>query len=373
MFKGGRVMKRVRKWLFWLPALIGLLLFWLLPHAPKLTEAVFSRFLFRVISVPLGALVAAFPLSLTECLAVLALPLFLLLLVLWIRRLKRSSNRRRLLGRSIRAVGWGLSSAFLLYMIMHGANFYRLPASELMGIDTSIRSADYLQRVCIDLAEKASAERLLVEEDEEGCMKLSQSKAATLRLAQEGYSKLSQEYPFLWGGVWRGKPVLLSHWWSYTGITGMYFPFLAEANVNIDIPDWDIPSTAAHELAHTRGFAREDECNFFAFLTSIASDSADCRYSGYLSAYIYCSNALYAYNGEMGAEARSHCSEGVRRDLAANSRYWKQFEGKVQEVSTSVNNSFIAAQGDADGVLSYGRAVQLIVGYYDQKGWIEGS
>ena len=43
------------------------------------------------------------------------------------------------------------------------------------------------------------------------------------------------------------------------------------------------PSTAAHELAHTRGFAREDECNFFAFLTSIASDSADCRYSGYLS------------------------------------------------------------------------------------------
>lgn len=33
----------------------------------------------------------------------------------------------------------------------------------------------------------------------------------------------------------------------------MYFPFLAEANVNIDIPDWDIPSTAAHELAHTPG------------------------------------------------------------------------------------------------------------------------
>lgn len=105
-------MKRVRKWLFWLPALIGLLLFWLLPHAPKLTEAVFSRFLFRVISVPLGALVAAFPLSLTECLAVLALPLFLLLLVLWIRRLKRSSNPPPLVGKSVRAVDGGCPPLF---------------------------------------------------------------------------------------------------------------------------------------------------------------------------------------------------------------------------------------------------------------------
>ena len=267
-------------------------------------------------------------------------------------------------------MGWVLSSAFVLYMIMHGVNFYRLPAAELMGIDTAVRSPDFLQQVCIDLAEKASAERLLVEEDAEGCMKLSQSKAATLRLAEEGYHRLSDEYSFLWGGVWRSKSVLLSHWWSYTGITGMYFPLFAEANVNIDIPDWDIPSTAAHELAHTRGFAREDECNFFAYLTSIASDSADFRYSGYLLAYVYCSNALYAYNSEMGDEARAYCSEGVKRDLAASNRYWQQFEGKVQEVSTSVNNAFITSQGDEDGVLSYSRVVQLIVGYYDQQGWL---
>ena len=359
--------------MFPLPALIGLLLFWLLPLAPRLTETFFSRFLFRVVSVPLGALAAVFPLSLTECLVILALPLFILLLILWIRRLKRSADRCRLLGRSGRALGWVLSSVFLRYMLMHGAKFYRLPVSQLMDIDTAVRTPAFLQQVCIDLAKKASAERLLVQEDEEGCMKLSQSKANTLRLAQDGYQKLSDDLPFLWGGVWRAKPVLLSHWWSYTGITGMYFPFFAEANVNVDIPDWDIPSTAAHELAHTRGFAREDECNFFAYLTSIASDSADFRYSGYLLAYIYCSNALYGYDGEMGAEARSYCSEGVQRDLAASSRYWKQFEGKVQEVSTSVNNSFIASQGDDDGVLSYGRVVQLIVGYYDQQDWIANT
>lgn len=179
-----------------------------------------------------------------------------------------------------------------------------------MGLDTSIQSPAYLQRVCIDLAQKASAERELLEEDEDGYTKLSVSKAEILRLADNGYRKLGDTYPYLWGGVWRTKPVLLSHWWSYTGITGMYFPFFAEANVNIDVPDSDIPATAAHELAHTRGFAKEDDCNFFAYLTATHSDSADFRYSGYMLAYIYCSNALYDYDTDMWGPCGSTVPRG---------------------------------------------------------------
>ena len=152
-------------------------------------------------------------------------------------------------------------------------------------------------------------------EDEDGCVRLSQSVTKTLRLADGGYRNLQGEYAFLFGGTWRAKPVQLSHWWSYTGITGMYFPMLAEANVNIDVPDSSIPATAAHELAHTRGFAREDECNFLAYLTCIHSDSADFRYSGLLMAYIYCSNTLYDYDKDLWGETREACSDGVKRDL----------------------------------------------------------
>lgn len=195
-------------------------------------------------------------------------------------------------------------------------------------------------------------------------MQLSVSKSEILAQADGGYRKLEGQYPFLWGAVWRAKPVQLSHWWSYTGITGMYFPFFAEANVNIDVPDSDIPATAAHELAHTRGFAQEDECNFFAYLTSIHSDSAECRYSGYLLAYIYCANALYGYDQELWRQAYSHCSEAVRRDLNERNAYWDAFKGKIQETSDKINDGFIKSQGVEDGVLSYNRVVQLILGYY---------
>ncbi len=360
----------LRHCLFLLPAVAALLLFELLPHFPNFTEMVFSRGIFRVLSVPLGGFLAIFPFSFTELLVILALPLAVLLLVLLIRRLRAADSRLHVLARAGKRVGWVLSCALLLYMLLHGANFYRLPVSELMGLDTSIQSPEYLQQVCIDLAKRASAEREKLPEDEEGFTKLSVSKDEILRLADNGYRNLQEEYPYLWGGVWRAKPVMLSHWWSYTGITGMYFPMFAEANVNIDVPDSDIPSTAAHELAHTRGFAREDECNFFAYLSATHSDSADYRYSGYLMAYIYCSNALYDYDTDMWGETRRYCSDGVKRDLGQRNTYWEQFEGEVQEISNSVNNSFITSQGDEDGVFSYDRVVQLIVGYY-RAGYVD--
>lgn len=360
----------MKKWLKNLyclsPAVAAILLFLILPYFPQVTEYGFSRGLFRVISVPLGGALAALPVSLTEILAVLAFPAAVVILVVLIRKLVTSGARKRLLGRVARGMGWVLSSAFLMYGIMHGLNYYRLPAAELMELDTSPQSPEFLQQVCIQLAQEASREREALQEDSRGCMQLSQSIRATLRLADNGYRNLDDQYPFLWGGVWQAKPVMLSHWWSYTGITGMYFPFFAEANVNVDIPDWELPSTAAHELAHTRGFAREDECNFFAFLTCIHSDSADFRYSGYLLAYIYCSNALYAYDQELWQAVQPYVSSGMGRDLQAQNAYWDQFEGEVQEISSSINNSFIEAHGDEDGVLSYNRVVQLVLGYYLQ-------
>lgn len=349
--------------------MIAILLFFLLPHFPSFTETVFSKGLFRVLEVPIGFLASLLPFSLTELLVVLAIPAAIVLVLLFIRRFKRSGHRKKMLVHTGKAIGSVLSCVLLLYMLMHGLNFDRLTAADLMGLDTSQKSPEYLQAVCIDLAKKASAERENLDVDENGCMKLSQGISGTLKLAGDGYAKLDKQYPYLWGAVNRAKPVMLSHWWSYTGITGMYFPFFMEANVNIDQPDSGIPASAAHELAHTRGFAKEDECNFFACLSCFESSSADYRYSGYQMAYIYCSNALYSYNKSMWRTANTYCSEGVRNDLNEQYRYWKAFEGKTQQAATAVNDSFIKAQGGKGGVLSYDQVVGLLLAYYEKEGF----
>lgn len=359
--------------LWWtLPTVIALLLAVILSYYPYVAEYVFARGLFRTISVPLGWLTSLFPFSLTELLVVAAVPLAIALLIRLIGRWRRTVSRREFGKKLLRGGAWTASLLFALYMLMHGLNFHRVPVAELMELDIRQQDAAFLQKVCMDLAETASAARAELPLDDEGRIRQVASTGDILRQATAGYTAAQEDYPFLWGSVWNPKSVQLSHLWSYTGITGMYFPFFAEANVNTDVPLFNYPATAAHELAHTRGFAREDECNFLAFLTCRYQEDALYRYSGHLLAYIYCENALYAYDEDLVWEVReTACSAGLLQDLKEQKQYWKQFEGEVQEVSTQVNNTFLTVQGQEDGVLSYDRVVELILAYYYTVVWGE--
>ena len=159
----------------------------------------------------------------------------------------------------------------------------------------------------------------------------------------------------------------------------MYFPFFAECNVNIAQPDYLIPATAAHESAHSRGIAFENECNFLAFLSCIKSDYPEYRYSGYMEAYTYCSNALFAYNIEMWKQTEGLLTERMRADFTALNDYIDRHTAKntgtvadeivdvVNEVSHTTNDTFIKVQGVEDGTLSYGRVTELILAYYAKE------
>ena len=86
------------------------------------------------------------------------------------------------------------------------------------------------------------------------------------------YLSSSEKYPFIQKMASNVKEVALSELMSYTHITGVYTYFTGEANINCVFPDYTIPFTMAHEMAHQRGIAREDEANFVAFLVCLESD-----------------------------------------------------------------------------------------------------
>lgn len=354
-------------WIFY-PLIAAAAMYFLLPLFPSVTEYVFSRVLFKVVTVPLGFVTSLIPVSLTELLAVLALPLLIFLAALLAVKIKRSKKRGRTVLGAARGTAAFLSFACLMYMICHGANYYRLSMEHLMDLDTSPKTAEQLLSVCIELAEGAREAREEITTDENGGMIFSESVWTELSRADSGYESLVGEYPFLWTSVRRQKPVQLSYYWSYTGIVGMYFPFFAECNINIEQPDWSIPFTAAHESAHSRGIALENECNFLAFLSCVNSEYPEYRYSGYMNAFVYCSNALYAYDKDMWREAHAQCTEGMIRDFSANNEYIERFKGKVKEVSHKANDTFIRVQGVKDGSLSYDRVTELILAYYEKQG-----
>ena len=180
----------------------------------------------------------------------------------------------------------------------------------------------------------------------------------------EAYGAACDKYGYpqrLWSRV---KPVMLSEAMSYTHITGVYSFFTGEANINVAFPDYTIPFTAAHELSHQRGVAREDEANFMAFLVCLESEDPYIRYSGYLNLYEYVRSALYSASPELYVKANALVDTRVRREMAAFNQFFAKYQNSAaSEVTETVNDTFLTLNG-TEGTKSYGMVVDLAVAYY---------
>ena len=132
----------------------------------------------------------------------------------------------------------------------------------------------------------------------------------------------------------------------------------------MDFPTALFPSTVAHELAHQRGVAKEQEANFVAVLACLEDGSPEQVYSAALLAYIHLGNALYSADREAWAEVYGGLSETVKGDFAADRAYWKQFETPVREASNTVYEGFLQSYDQDLGLKSYGACVDYLVNYY---------
>lgn len=362
--------KRLLYYCGWLP-IIGIFLAAqrLLASVPEVVEKYHINGVFYILSWPLIKMNSLFPFSLTEILVVVILPLLVLFLIIRsiIRMIKVPEKRAARVGKALTNIAWTLTVFLVVFMLMHGFNYARLPAAEVFDLPVKERPAADLAETAEWLTAEAAALRENLNEDDQGVFILGRSIKQTMSDVNEAYNRAEADWPALRGHSIRPKAVMLSHYWSYTGITGMYDPFLAEANVNVDQPEYSLPDTIAHEVAHTRGFAREDEANFVAFLTGLHAENDDYKYSVMMDTWIRITNRLYQADRDAYNDVAAGLTAAMRRDLSAGSEYWQQFEGPVQEASNQANNLFLQANMQTDGVQSYGRMIDLVLAWYDKE------
>ena len=247
-----------------------------------------------------------------------------------------------------------------------GVYYYADNLQERSGIYAEEVSVEELERVTRYAAAKLAEASAVVPRDESGLF--SASKEEILSLGASAYDNISREIPCLAYADRPPKPVFFSRVMSHLRLTGVYFSFTGEANVNMASPACLLPSTVAHELAHQRGIASEKECNFAAILASTTADSPLYRYSGWLLAYIHLGNALYAADRDRWQEVRSTLPEEVLLDLADNNAYWKPFrENGISEGYQSLYDGYLKNYGESEGVKSYGMVVDLLTVYYRQE------
>jgi len=335
----------------------------ILSKDPGLSEK-YSTVLFPLLSRPVTFLTSLCPLSLTEIFVIFACLSALFWLILLVLHFKHSDDRMRTAIKFVSVLSILFAVLSASFTLMLGIQYTRVPLENSLKLDASQKSAEDLKEVSLWLAENIHRTRELLPEDENGCMVLTTGLSDTLDEASRSMDAAARLFPPLSGPDLKARPVALSHLWSYTGITGMYFPFFGEANVNTDIPPSQLPITICHEISHTRGIAREQDANLAGFLACLNSSRIDFQYCAYQYAYLYCCNDLYRQDQNAYMEVSGRIPEGTWRDWQQTAEYWKQFEGPVQETSTAVNDTYLQANQQSEGVLSYDRVTDLIIDYY---------
>lgn len=340
----------------------GLALFWGTAYYPRQVEnyyAAFSKEIARLLS--LASDTVSF--SLAEFLVLL---LVLGLSAGFIRSIYRQfagqkDRNKKGLGVYLINLAILLGIIYFCFVAVWGLNYNRQEFAEIAGLKVEAADQSELEELCYKLINRANYLRLDLAEDERGVMTIQGGFREVREDALLGFEQASELYPELGGRYGKAKPVCFSKKMSYAGISGIYFPFTGEANVNIDIPFCLLPATTCHEMAHQRGFAREDEANYIAWVTCSANPNPEFQYSGALLALVHSLNALFSTNPEKASELVQSYNEGVLRDLSDVSAYWKKHQGKVEEITSDINDAYLKSNRQEEGIQSYGQMVDLLL------------
>jgi hypothetical protein len=137
------------------------------------------------------------------------------------------------------------------------------------------------------------------------------------------------------------------------GLSGMYFPFTAEALALRDLPGARMPTTLAHEMAHQRGVTSEADANVLAFLVAREAPHPQARYAAHLFLRGQFLTALAGACPECVDPLRDLHLPGLRRDLADLTRYWLRARGPLSDAAGRMNHAMLRSHGIPEGTASY--------------------
>jgi hypothetical protein len=321
-----------------------------------------NRYVAGAVRFALAKISGIIPFSFAET-VLIALPLLLVILIVCASRMAQNKRGFWRYMSSMLAV---LGTLYTLFVFTIGCGYH----------GTTLDRHLLLTRKDVSSAELYDTALILMEETNRLASEFPRAEGASVmpyavdelndRLLT-AYDKLSEEHSFLQRMRTRIKSVSLSDAMSYTHITGVYTYMTGEANLNVAFPDYTLPFTAAHELAHQRGIAREDEANFVAFLVCIASDDPYIQYSGYFNMMEYVASALYQADPSLYKELVKEYARPVRQEINAYWDFYEKYQDSVVgEISGAVNDAYLQLQG-TPGTRSYGMVVDLAVAYYKES------
>ena len=358
-----RISKKVKTRAIAIIALaIAIFLLMVLAGYPRVIERYYSDGFYPIICHILHPVFNLFPFSVGDVIYIaviiyLAYALFKLVKLVFKKHFKQA-------GIFLMGIAIGVQTGILLFYLFWGMNYFRPSAGERLNLcDTNYTTAR-LEAVTTMLIDSANACRARVTPAD-----LSQSNDAIYRTAIQAVSKLSAasvNFRTYYPGI---KPSILTPILNYIGTSGYYNPFTGEAQMNYQMPVFDRPVTACHEMSHQMGYGPEDEANFVGFLAGIGSKDRLLRYSAYYLAVDEFMHALRYRDSSANNQLKPRISAAVHADFKAERRYWLAYEGKADILSSLFYDRFLKVNNQPQGIDTYSRMVLLVMAMYGKSPW----
>lgn len=258
---------------------------------------------------------------------------------------------------------WVAAGLLWLFLFAFGLNYQRPLLFEQLGY--AQRKAEPLELEALGRVLVERVNQTYAEAHAEG--RPTPGSREIVKLLNESYDT-APEFGLLPRGEFPPpKPVHSSEVLTRLGISGVYFPFTAEPNYNADVPDFQLPFTIAHEMAHQRGIARESEANFVAYVVCVNSSDPLVRYSGYRNGLGVLSE-LYKVEPEKARELAQQLGAGYREDSRRAALFWAKAAGAAGALSHRVNDLYLRANRVRAGAADYSNSTTLIIAYHLRRG-----
>ena len=253
---------------------------------------------------------------------------------------------------ALRRIVRAVSIATLLFLWAWGFNYRRLPLEN--ALKNGVADQPTIEALAIAFGDAAAlASQLRPHVQTEGRFhSIGLELKEPMNVALQSLSREPLHVP--------GQPkysLVLTPFFTSSGVTGMMNPFGHEAIVLPDLLPFERPFVLAHEWAHLAGHADEAEASAVGWLACMKGDPT----LAYSANLFLIGETLAALPEVHRPSLLARLDPNVRGDLEAISIRRRKERPAVQKTASRVYDEYLRANRVADGTASYGRALRLIL------------
>ena len=327
---------------------------------PEIVETYYSKGLYPLISQFFRILFGWIPFSVGEI-------IYALLIVLAIRYVFANWSKIKAAPFSfLRNIVVVLSVFYFTFNLVWGLNYYRNPIADNFAIRDSVQTQEV-----IDLAEKLTLKtnrlQFQITGDTAQMVNVPYDRNEIFDKTVNGYEYLQKELPFLEYDHRSLKKSTFSTLISYLGIGGYLNPFTNEAQVNALTPVFRFPVVSGHEVGHQVGYSKENETNFIGYLVTMKNEDIYFQFSASAYALSHCLSAIRRADEQKFQELYKTINFGVQENYRELYDFNIKYANPLEPVFKSIFDTFLKANQQKEGVKSYSKIVELMVGYHEKN------